>query len=106
VQASGCHCQATSGWTISKREYVLIFVLTLIIYLPFDCVEGKTDAPIDKVKYDKDLLNETYKLFAEVEKRRVQLEERDAAERKRKREQELGKHNPILYLLIHKILKF
>jgi DnaJ family protein C protein 8 len=51
--------------------------------------KGKTDAPIDKVKFEKDLQTETYKLFAEVEKRRVQLEERDASERKRKREQEI-----------------
>lgn len=51
--------------------------------------KGKSDAPIDKVKYDKDMLTETYKLFAEVEKRRIQLEERDASERKRKREQEI-----------------
>lgn len=36
------------------------------------------------------MLTETYKLFAEVEKRRIQLDERDAAERKRKREQEIG----------------
>lgn len=49
----------------------------------------KSDAPLDKAKYDKDVFTETYKLFAEVEKRRIQLEERDAAERKRKRESEL-----------------
>lgn len=51
--------------------------------------KGKSDAPIDKAKYDKDVLTETYKLFAEVEKRRIQLDERDAQERKRKRENEL-----------------
>lgn len=51
--------------------------------------KGKTDAPIDKVKYDRELSTETYKLFAEVEKRRIQLDERDAQERKRKRENEL-----------------
>jgi len=55
----------------------------------FQKEKGKSDAPIDKVKYDKDLMSETYKLFAEVEKRRIQLDERDAAERKRKREQEI-----------------
>jgi len=48
-----------------------------------------SDAPLDQAKFDKDVFAETYKLFAEVEKRRVQLEERDTQERKRKRENEL-----------------
>jgi DnaJ family protein C protein 8 len=59
----------------------------------FQKEKGKSDAPIDKVKYDKELQTETYKLFAEVEKRRAQLEEREAQERKRKREQELDLEN-------------
>jgi len=43
----------------------------------------------NKEKYDRDLMLEMSKIFAEVEKRRVHLEERDATERKRKREQEI-----------------
>jgi len=43
----------------------------------------------NKDKYDGHLMLEMSKIFAEVEKRRVHLEERDATERKRKREQEL-----------------
>jgi len=35
------------------------------------------------------IMNEASKVFAEIEKKRVQLEERDAQEKKRKREQEL-----------------
>lgn len=38
---------------------------------------------------DTAIMNEASKVFAEIEKKRVQLEERDAQEKKRKREQEL-----------------